>query len=166
MRPGQPARRVVLTSLLRLIACGPFAQPVLGATRVAGGIDAIKVEARDASLAEVLAAVSARAGVKIRLSNLPDQRIDGSFEGPLRWVLARLLAGRSYIARYSDGTLDIVGVSASGPPPNATTADPPPPAPVRAVGRRTRNEAVSAAARAAARTTGAGEGEPRGEPSE
>jgi len=167
MRPALPAHRAILVSLLFAILAGSFARPVLGATQVEGGIDSIKLEARDASLAEVFAALSARAGVTIRLSNAPHQRVDGSFQGPLRWVVTRLLAGRNYIARYSHGAVDIVILGASGPPTNAATADQSPPTPVpTGGGRRTRNEGVSAAARTAPHTTGSAGGDANSAPRE
>jgi hypothetical protein len=158
MRPAPPVHRAILAGLVLSILAAGVVRPALGAVRVEGGVDAIRVEARDATLAEVFTALSARVGLRFRLSTATDQRVDGRFQGPLKRVVARLLAGRNYIARYSKGAVEILVLERSGPTPTSapTTAptaaqvDRPPPALTLAGhGRRTRNEAVSAAVRAA-----------------
>jgi hypothetical protein len=173
MRPAPPVHHAILAGLVLSILAAGVVRPALGAARVEGGVDAIRVEARDATLAEVFAALSARVGLRFRLSTATDQRVDGRFQGPLQRVVARLLAGRDYVARYSKGAVEILVLGPSGPAPTAapTTAataalaDRPSPALTLARhGRRTRNEAALAAVRASQRTTGAGGGEASGPP--
>jgi hypothetical protein len=175
MRPATPVHRALLASVVFWILVAGIVRPALGAARVEGGVGAITVEAREATLAEVFAAMSAHVGLRLRLSTADHQRVDGRFQGPLRRVVARLLAGRNYIARYSEGAMEILVLGPSGTAPTAaptiapTTAqaDRPSPAPTSARhGRRTRNEAALAAVRAAQRTIGAGGGEASGPPSE
>ena len=167
MRSAPAGYRAILAALVVAAIATSFASPSLGAARIEGRIDALTVEASDATLAEVLSALSARFAVRIRAPQLTDQRVDGSFHGPLQWVLARLLAGHNYIARYSDGAVEIAVLGVAGSPANAAAIERPPPAagPARP-GRRTRNEAVSAAARAAPRTTGAAADAANGQPAE
>lgn len=142
--------RVILAGLIVSVGVTQLAPPVRGAARIEGGIESLTVEAHNASLAEVLSALSARFKVQVRASQLSDQRVDGSFHGPLRWVLARLLARRNYIAKYSDDAVEIVELGPAGSSAHAAAMDAPPPnIHPKLPGRRTRNVAVSAAARGA-----------------
>ena len=149
--------RVIRAGLIVSVGVTLLAPPVRGAARIEGGIESLTVEARDASLAEVLSALSARFKVQVRAPELSDQRVDGSFHGPLRWVLARLLAGRNYIAKYSDDAVEIVVLGPAGPSAKAAAptgssakaaamAQPPPPIQPKFPKGRTRNPAVAAAA--------------------
>jgi hypothetical protein len=153
--------RVILAGLIVSVGVTQLAWPVRGAARIEGGIESLTVEARDASLAEVLSALSARFKLQVRAPELSDQRVDGSFHGPLRWVLARLLAGRNYIAKYSDDAVEIVvlgpaGTAAKAAAPAGSSAkaaamdQPPPPSHPKTARRRSRNNAAVAAATARA----------------
>ena len=151
--------RAILAGLIVSVGVTQLASPVFGAVRVEGSVDSITIEARNAPLAEVLSALSARTGKSIRVSPRPDQRVDGRFHGPLPWILARLLAGRNYIARHVDGAVEIVVLGPAVASPAATAMDQAAPVVARTwPGRRTRNEGVSAAARAAPETTAAAAG--------
>lgn len=119
--------RVILAGLIVSVGVTQLALPVRGATRIEGGIESLTVEARNASLAEVLSALSDRFKVQVRAPQLSDQRVDGSFHGPLRWVLARLLAGRNYIAKYSDDAVEVVVLGPAGSSAHAAAVDQPPP---------------------------------------
>ena len=155
--------RVILAGLIVSVGVTQVALPVRGAARIEGGIESLTVEAHNASLAEVLSALSARFKVQVRTPpELSDQRVDGSFHGPLRWVLARLLAGHNYIAKYSDDAVEIVvlgpaGSSAKAAAPAGSSAkaatmdQPPPPIHPKTARGRTRNAAVAAAAARGAR---------------
>jgi hypothetical protein len=154
--------RVILAGLIVSVGVTQLARPVRGAARIEGGSESLTVEARDASLAEMLSALSARFKLQVRAPELSDQRVDGSFHGPLRWVLARLLAGRNYIARYSDDAVEIVvlgpagsAAKAAAPAGSAAKAaaldQPPPNIQPKFPKHRTRNAAVAAAAARGAR---------------
>jgi hypothetical protein len=56
---------------------------------------------------EALAALSARFGVLVRNSAALDQPLSGTYQGSLQQVVARLLAGRDYVATYAPGNAEI-----------------------------------------------------------
>ena len=90
--------------------------------RVQGSVDAVRVEARDATGTEILAALASRFALSYRGST--DSRFNGTFKGPLLEVVKRVLDGYNYVINTRDNTLDVVVV---GP---ASGAAVPPPRPV------------------------------------
>jgi hypothetical protein len=75
--------------------------------RVEGQIDSVSVEVRDASVHETLEALGTKFGLLVRSSVALDKRVNGTYRGSLRQVLARLLAGRDYLAIYSSDGIEI-----------------------------------------------------------
>ena len=85
---------------------------------------AVQLEASNASLAEVLAALGTSCPIEYRTSIPLDQSISGTYRGPLRHVLSRLLDGFSYyVADTADGRMEITVVGRLGN--GAVTAAPP-----------------------------------------
>jgi hypothetical protein len=82
--------------------------PAHAEVRVAGPIDSVRVEARDASVHEALAALSATFGLRVHTSAALDQPVSGTYQGSLQQVVARLLTGRDYVVTYSSaGNVEI-----------------------------------------------------------
>jgi len=75
--------------------------------RVEGRIDSLKVEVRDATVHEALAALSAAFGLVVHSSAALDQPVSGSYQGSLQQVVARLLDGRDHVAIHTAGKLEI-----------------------------------------------------------
>jgi hypothetical protein len=75
--------------------------------RVEGANDFVRVEVRDASVHEALAALSAMFGLSVLNSAALNQPVSGTYQGSLQQVIARLLAGRDYVAIYSAGNAEI-----------------------------------------------------------
>src|SRR5262245_2326389 len=89
--------------------------------RVQGSADGVRVVARGATVAEILAALGQHYAVRYRGTPVGSD-LTATFEGPLRRVVARVLAGNDYvIKRAGDGLEVIVLGPASHPIP------PPPP---------------------------------------
>jgi hypothetical protein len=97
----------LVLALVQALPCAGQAE-----TRVEGPADALTVEARAASIQEVLAALGAAYGVQIHGSTGLDAVIDGTYEGSLQRVIGRLLAGFNYVAKSSAGNLDVTILSA------------------------------------------------------
>ena len=126
----------------------PIALPIAGAlfaavlcdsvhaeVRVQGQADAVRVEARDATVAEILAALGERFALRYR-GTPGGGAITDTFEGPLRRVVARVLTGYNYIIAARHDGLEVFVLSAGSP--YAVPAQPfaPPTVPARVIRRQ------------------------------
>jgi hypothetical protein len=98
-----------------LVASFLYVHSVRGEVRVAGHPEAVQVEARDAPVQEVLAALNASFGLQYRGVASLDRRISGTYEGPLQRVVRRLLDGYDFIAKMDAGTVEVVIIGAAVP---------------------------------------------------
>jgi hypothetical protein len=76
--------------------------------QVSGEADAIRIEASDASLEEVLAALSAHYGLQSRYPPNLGHSVSGTFAGSLAEVLSRLLQGYNFVVETSAGGTRVV----------------------------------------------------------
>jgi hypothetical protein len=115
-----------LLSLLVWLLVLAFSRPGYGGVSVEGQLESVRVEVRDASIQDVVAALNAELGISIRLMKAPDDIINGNFRGPLQRSIGRLLNGRDYVAKYSEGAIEINVIgsdeSNSSPPTEAVLA--------------------------------------------
>ena len=88
---------VLAISLAALVQA--ITQPVRAEVRISGQMDALKVEAREASVEEVLAALRASVNLQYRTSDALNRVMTGTYNGSLQRVVARLLEGRNYVMR-------------------------------------------------------------------
>ena len=103
---GAPSRLVFASVLI--LALGHVLPPTARAeVRVAGRMDSVSVDAREATVQEVLEALRAAFGWRLYSSATLDQPISGTYEGSLQQVVAQLLAGHDYVASYSADTVEI-----------------------------------------------------------
>src|SRR5438445_7461094 len=72
------------------------AYSVRAEVRVSGTAEALRIEARDAAVADVLSALNASLGLQFRSSAPLERRVSGTFAGSLRRVLARVLEGYDF----------------------------------------------------------------------
>jgi hypothetical protein len=93
---------VVVVALTHVLSWNAHAE-----VSVEGRIDAVSVEARDASVRETLDALSTTFGLLVRGFPALDRRLNGSYRGSLQQVIARLLAGDNYVIVHSGGNLEI-----------------------------------------------------------
>ena len=87
---------------------------------IKGSASNVHVDARDATVADVLAALAERFGLRV-LGTVRDRRISADFDGSLRQVIKRVLDGYNYIiGPRGDGIeVMVLGIAASDavPPP-------------------------------------------------
>jgi hypothetical protein len=100
--------------------------------RISGALDAITIEASEASLDELLAALNKAYGLQYRYPASLNRSISGTFTGPLPQVLARLLKGYDFVTETSEDGMRIAVYDFSAPSGAGATivsaerADPPP----------------------------------------
>jgi hypothetical protein len=85
---------------------------VLAETQVRGNLEAVIVNVQNSSIAEILAALSNRFGVRYRSSANLEKRISGTYTGSLQQVVARVLAGYNFFVKAGEG----VDITVLGPP--------------------------------------------------
>jgi hypothetical protein len=105
---------------LHLLACGRLASAVMLAglacsvpmparaeVSIAGGPDAIRLEASGASLEEVLAALHANFNLRYRTLAALDGAVAGTYRGSLASVASRLLDGYDFVMKVSAENVEI-----------------------------------------------------------
>jgi hypothetical protein len=101
--------------------------------RIEGSPEALLVDAADTKLGDVLNELKAKYNLRYRTNDALEGRITGSFSGPLRRVVARLLEGYDYVIAISPDGLDVLilqnataNVIVPRPPPAPPAAALPP----------------------------------------
>lgn len=122
-----PRTKSVALLIAGLLLATLFGHCADAEVRVQGPADAVQVEAQAATVTEILAALSERYAVRYR-GTPATSSLTGSFEGPLRRVVARVLAGYDYIIAARRDGLEVIVLSAG--PPSAAAGPPPLPASV------------------------------------
>ena len=114
------------TVLLGLLAAG---LPAIGdaEVNVAGSVEAISVVSSDASISEILSAMTATFGVRYRTETALDDIVNANYSGSLKEITSRLLVDYNYIIRHDGETVEIIVFGRHGGRPPAV--QPPPPAP-------------------------------------
>ena len=104
--------RFLLSSavLIAAHACAPYA---LAETIITGGQDDLTLEAHDATIEDVLAALGTKFGLRYRNIAAIDRRFDGTYEGSLHRVVTRLLDGSSYVMSNDGGHIEVIMVEAA-----------------------------------------------------
>ena len=98
---------VLLAASLQTATAG-LANPDI---QIRGTADAMRVEATEASITEVLSALGPAFHIRYR-SEIPlDREISGVYRGSLKRVIARLLKGYNYFAKRDGAAMEIVIIS-------------------------------------------------------
>jgi hypothetical protein len=129
MMSSLPATICVRNLILAITAfalMGTVPTPVRAETQVAGEADALNVEAHDATVQEILDALSASFGLQYRTSTDLSRSASGTYKGSLREVITRLLDGYDFVVRKSDDHVEIAIIGSSGMTPAAVAAQPSP----------------------------------------
>jgi len=100
--------------------------PALAKTEVEGPSDAVRLSAEDASVNEVLAALSARFNLTYTPAPELNRAVAGVYSGTLQQILARILDGYDYVANVSVNGIELKVLGRSGS--IARPSDVPPPA--------------------------------------
>jgi hypothetical protein len=107
---SRPIALPIAGVFLAALHCGFVHAEIL----VQGQADDVRVEARDASAAEILAALGERFALRYR--GIPGSGgITATFEGPLRRVVARVLAGYNYVITDHGDGLEVIVLSTASP---------------------------------------------------
>ena len=115
MRGKLPRRSIkpVALAIAGLLLAALHCNSARAEIRVQGQADDVLVEAHDATVADILAALGKRFALRYRGTTGSDG-VTATFEGPLRRVVARVLAGYNYvIADHRDG-MEVIVLSAEG----------------------------------------------------
>lgn len=120
MRRIRPSALPIAGLLLTALHC----HEVRAEVRVQGEARDVRVEARDATVADILAALGERFALRYRGST-GSQAVTANFEGPLRRVVARALDGYNYVIRERGDGLEVIVLSSTSP--NAVVPPPQPP---------------------------------------
>ncbi len=88
--------------------------PVRAEMQVRGSPEAVRIEARDAPVEEILAALSRAFGMHYQLSTNLDKRLSGTYVGPLRRVVTRILDGYNFILKTDNGSIVVTVLGTPG----------------------------------------------------
>ena len=87
---------------------------------IKGSASNVHVYARDATVADVLAALAERFGLRV-LGTVGDRRISADFDGSLRQVITRVLDGYNYVISTRGDGMEVMVLSTASshavPPP-------------------------------------------------
>lgn len=90
------------------------AHSVHAEVRIEGDARAIRIEANQASVADVLTALGNTSIVRVRTTEPLEGIVDGVFTGPLEQVLPKLLAEYNYILRKEQNSIELLIIGARG----------------------------------------------------
>jgi hypothetical protein len=90
--------------------------PVLAEMQVSGTPNAVSIEAGDAPLEEILAALNRAFGVHYQLSVNLDKRLSGTYEGSLPEVLKSILNGYNFILYTDNGAMAVTVAGTANAP--------------------------------------------------
>jgi len=100
------------------------ASPAPGATDIQGAADDLHLNAQDATIVEILDALSARFKLTYKMRSHNERPLTGMYSGTLLKTLTRVLAGHDYILELTDSGLEITILGASNLA-SASTQTPP-----------------------------------------
>lgn len=116
--PSHPGPKAALTCVVAMgIVLGTMLPPASAATEVRGRADEMQLRAENASIREVLDALSGTFKLRYKLPPNSNRVFTGLYSGSLQQVLSRILDGHDYIVNVSDGGIEVVVLSASGASP-------------------------------------------------
>jgi len=108
---GRGRARVRLAACVAL-ACG--AATARADVLVDGDEAAVRIVARQASVAEVFAALQSKFRFRYRLAVSPERPVNGTITGPLHGVVARLLDGYDFVVKRAPDGVEVVRVAPRG----------------------------------------------------
>jgi hypothetical protein len=112
-------RRIVMTTLCLAAWTATRAD---AAVLVHGGEDSVVVEASDASIAEVASRLHSALNINVTVTGGHSRPITGTYSGPLRQVLSRMLAGANFIVNSGADGINIFILGNDGAAGNRPSA--------------------------------------------
>jgi hypothetical protein len=130
-RPLPGARAASRIALAVWIACCTAAQPAHAEVHISGTASDLKVEARSATLEEVLQRLGSSFKFQYRVAGPLDGVISGTYSGSLPRVVTRILEGHDFVIHGSPNDMEVVifGPPGSAAPQRVGSAVPGTPAP-------------------------------------
>jgi hypothetical protein len=98
--------RVLAASILLFALLDAGVLSAHAEVRMEGSPEALRLDVTDTTLSDVLNVLKAKFNLRYRSNDALEGRITGSFHGPLRGVVARLLEGYDYVIAISPDGLD------------------------------------------------------------
>jgi hypothetical protein len=118
-----PALARALAGAALLMVFGAIgASPLHAEARVSGKANMMRLEARNASISEVLTALGAAYEMPSGSNVLLSKTITGTYAGSVREIVSQVLGGYDYVVKGAPGKLSIVIYGSSKTPPNISTA--------------------------------------------
>jgi hypothetical protein len=121
---GGRTRRLGPIVLAAILVAASSAHSVRAEVRISGNRDAVRIEARDAPVEEVLSALNTRFGLRYRSAGSLERRVSGNYEGSLRRLVKKLLQGCDFFMKTQSEVVDVVVISALECHPVVTPAAP------------------------------------------
>ena len=103
--------KTVQTWLVAAIVGLAALQSAAAEVRISGTPDALKIEAQNATVEDVLRALQTSYSFKFQSANVLTSPAGGVYNGSLSRVVARLLEGQNYVIRNSGGVVQISIIS-------------------------------------------------------
>ena len=100
--------RTCMAYAMVLLVIAAHAAAAHAEIRIEGSASSVRVEARDATVADVLAALAGRFALRVRGTAGDRRIISADFDGPLRRVIARVLDGYDYVIRARGDGLEVM----------------------------------------------------------
>jgi hypothetical protein len=102
----------VALTIAGVIFAALFINPLRAEVRVQEQAGDVRVEAHDATVAEILAALGERFALRYR-GTMGSDGVTATFDGSLRYVVGRVLDGYDYFIETSDDGLEVVVLGAA-----------------------------------------------------
>jgi hypothetical protein len=122
-------RRLLALALVSGVPLAAASKAAHAQVQVGGQPEAVHIEARDATLREVLDALQANFDLRYRSNDVLDTRITGTFNGPLRRVAARILDGYDFVIKITPRAIDVLVMRQNQPDGKAVAVSMPARAP-------------------------------------
>src|SRR5215510_13450491 len=120
--------RYIASVCLMTIALAALPAGSAGAeVNVTGDSKAVQIEAQDASIEDVMAALGASFGLQYRGTATLDRRITGSYRGTLQHVIRRVLDGYDFIMKTNVDDIEVTVLTSKAGEDRASAAVPPVP---------------------------------------
>ena len=109
-----PSIRAVALPIAGVLLAALHCNCVRAEIRVKGPAHDVRVEAREATIADILAALGERFALRYRGAT-GGGGVTATFEGPLRRVVARVLDGYNYVIESRHDGLEVIVLSTTSP---------------------------------------------------
>jgi len=120
-----PLQLTTIVLLAWCLSCGPSAAEV----HLSGTPDRIVLQANDATMPDILAALRSAFDLEVKLKGTTARTFTGVYSGPVRQVLSRLLTGENYVLRSAGDGMSMILFGSSAADSNARWSGLPPAAP-------------------------------------